>query len=46
VLVIIDDCKREKDGKNILRWLADFPFEAEWIDTEKGTCILRKPLRN
>jgi len=44
VLVIIDDCKREKDGKNILRWLADFPFEAEWIDTEKGTCILRKTL--
>jgi len=38
--VIIDDCKREKDGKNVLRWLAEFPFEAEWISTEKGTCIL------
>jgi len=42
VFVIIDDCKREKDGENILRWLAEFPFEAEWVNTEKGTCILRK----
>lgn len=42
VLIIIDDCKREKDGENVLRWLSEFPFEAEWIDTEKGTCILRK----
>jgi len=42
VFVIIDDCKREKDGENVLRWLAEFPFEAEWINTEKGTCILRK----
>jgi len=40
--VIIDDCKREKDGENILRWLAEFPFGVEWINTEKGTCVLRK----
>jgi len=38
--VIVDDCNREKDGENVLQWLAEFPFEAEWIDTEKGTCIL------
>ncbi len=40
-VIIIDDCKREKDTKNIMRWLQEFPLTAEWIDTEKGTCILR-----
>lgn len=40
-VIIIDDCKREKDSKNIMRWLQEFPLTAEWLDTEKGTCILR-----
>lgn len=44
--VIIDDCKREKDGENVLRWLAEFPFEAEWINTEKGTCVLRRKMNH
>ena len=46
VFVIIDDCKREKDGENVLQWLAEFPFEAEWMDTEKGTCVLRKKMNH
>ncbi len=44
--VIIDDCNREKDGENVLRWLSEFPLEAEWINTEKGTCILRKKMNH
>lgn len=46
VFVIIDDCKREKDSTNVLRWLAEFSFEAEWINTEKGTCILRRKMNH
>lgn len=42
VIIIIDDCKREKDSGNISRWLSEFPLTATWVDTEKGTCILKK----
>lgn len=39
-IIIIDDCNREKDRENVLRWLREFPLEVEWLDTEKGTAVL------
>jgi len=40
-IIIVDDCKREKDRENVLRWLREFPLEVEWLDTEKGTAVLK-----
>lgn len=40
-VIIVDDCKREKDTKVITRWLDEFPLSVEWLDTEKGTGVLR-----
>lgn len=42
-IVLVDDCNREGDNEVVQAWLSEFDnYEAEWIETEKGSCVLTK----
>ncbi len=40
-IVIVDDCKREKDTNTIKKWVELYDLNVQWLDTEKGTAVLR-----
>lgn len=42
-VVLIDDAARPDDRAMVARWLQAFPeWEAQFLPTEKGTCVLRR----
>jgi len=42
-ILIMDDAFRVQERKVVGAWLEKFPdFECQWVDTEKGTAILRR----
>ena len=46
--VLLDDSKRKDETKIVERWLSNFhELQCEWVETERGTAILRKtPMQN
>jgi predicted O-methyltransferase YrrM len=42
-VIILDDCRRRGEQQVVDRWLAEFRgFTREYIDTQKGTIVLRR----
>jgi len=45
--IIVDDTMRKDERETVRGWIAEYEdLECEWLDTEKGTAVLRRKVHS